>query len=140
DQSPEIQKHPDWVFLSRPILRLMYLGFNMRDHLLRNETIRQSIIASVHKVEVLGQDPDYSVVHNLIPFTLFGTELAPQPDPYNLEKAKQLLQSYLRKKKRRLSLQLWHARVSENREQMLTRIADAIRAAGFEVTLKIVPS
>lgn len=140
EQVPTAQNRPDWVFINRPILRLMYLGLNLRDPLLKNRDMRRAIAAAVNKTEVLGEDLDFSVTHSLIPFSLPGSNPARYPDPYNLDEARAVVQGQRRGAKRGTDLELWHAQVSEKRDQLLSRLASHLNAAGFKTKLRIVPS
>jgi peptide/nickel transport system substrate-binding protein len=139
EQIPVAQDRTDWVFLSRPILRLMYLGINLRDELLQNRKVRLAVAASVNKSHVLGQDLDYTITHSLIPFSVLGSDPARYADTYDLEAARRALKQ-VRWKSPRVQVKLWHARVSESRNQLLARLADDLRATGFEVELKLVAS
>jgi len=140
DQVLAAQREPDWMFLSRPVLRVMYLGMNLRDRWLKNLEVRQAIGFAVNKTELLGEDFDYSQTHGLIPVSLLGASLDSHPDLYDREKAIQALESHRRRGKRRLKLQLWHAQMSESRNALLSRLATQLNEVGFEIELKLVPS
>lgn len=138
DQALAAQKEADWIFLSRPVLRLMYLGMNMRDRWLRKLEIRKAIAFAVNRTELLGDDFDYSQTHGLIPFSLLGANPGSQTDSPNPQEATRGVET--RRKKQPVKLQLWHAHVSESRNALLSRLATQLSAAGFSVELKIVPS
>jgi oligopeptide transport system substrate-binding protein len=139
EQIPLAQNRTDWVFLSRPILRLMYLGINLRDRLLQDWNVRAAVVASVNKSKVLGQDLDYTVTHSLIPFSVLGSDPDRVADTYDLEGARRALKQ-VSQKTPRVHLKLWHAQVSESRNQLLARLSGELNAAGFEVEVKLVTS
>jgi ABC-type transport system substrate-binding protein len=140
DQVQTVRGRSDWTFLSRPILRLMYLGFNMRNPLLRDPSIREAVTGAINKSEVLGHDLDYSIVHSLIPFSLLGSDPTRHADPYDLLAARRALERQQRRKNNPVAIELWHARVSQSRNQLLSRLINNLNAAGFNVQLKLVES
>jgi peptide/nickel transport system substrate-binding protein/oligopeptide transport system substrate-binding protein len=140
DQVSMAQTNPEWLFTSRPVLRLMYLGMNVRDRWLKRPEIRKAIVSAINKTELLGQAFDYSVTNGLLPFSLLGARPESYPDPYDPHRAIKALQLHNRLGKQHLTLQLWHAQVSESRNALLVRLANQLDAVGFRVELKIVSS
>jgi peptide/nickel transport system substrate-binding protein/oligopeptide transport system substrate-binding protein len=140
DQVPAARRQKDWVFISRPILRLMYLGINIRDRLFRDRSLRQAVISAVDKSDLLGSDVDYSITHGLIPFSLPGSSHSHNNDPFDLPSARRALQKRRGTNRRPVRVQLWHAHVSENRDRLLSHLAHQLNAAGFEVKIKLLPS
>ncbi len=134
------QSQKDWVYVSRPILRFMYLGINLKDRLMQDIHVRRAIHMAIEKSQVVGQEPDYSIMHNLIPLSLLGYNPAASRDLYNVEEAKRALKLSRSYRGGPLKVSLWHATPSESRAKLLARLTDNLNAAGIDVDVKIVPS
>jgi oligopeptide transport system substrate-binding protein len=139
-QLPVVHSRADWVYVSRPILRFMYLGINLKDRMMRDVNIRKAIHYAINKSEVVGEEPDYSITNNLIPLSLLGSNPEANPDLYNLEAARQALALSGLHHSRRLKINLWHATNFQERKKLLARLANNLQAVGMEVDLRIVPS
>ncbi len=134
------QTSRDWAFLSYPAFRIVYLGVNLRDPVMREINLRRAIHFSINKPEIVGVDPDFSIVNNLIPLSLLGSNPTAAQDIYDFRAARQALQNCLSCKGRQLKLRLWHATPTEERRKLLARLADCLRAAGIDVEVKIATS
>jgi ABC-type transport system substrate-binding protein len=137
EQAAAVQSESQWVFVNRPVLRVMYLGMNLRDRLLRDLTIRKAVASAINKTELFGTDLDHAVTHGLLPPSLLGSTPRGHQDPYDPRSARDLLQ---RRLKRRPRIQLWHAQASQSRTALLRHMATQLEAVGFTVELKILPS
>jgi oligopeptide transport system substrate-binding protein len=135
-----VYSRADWVYVSRPILRFMYLGINLKDRMMRDVNIRKAIHYAINKSEVVGDEPDYSITNNLIPLSLLGSKPEANPDLYNPEAARQVLKLFRLHNPQRLKINLWHATNFKERKQLLTRLASNLQAVGIEVDLRIVSS
>jgi ABC-type transport system substrate-binding protein len=131
------QSQPKWVFINRPVLRIMYLGMNLQDRLLRDQTVRRAVAAAINKTELFGSDLDHSVTHGLLPPSLLGSIPQGNPDPYDPGSARDLLKRSI---KRRLKIQLSHAQASQSRTALLRRMAAQLESVGFTVEIKNLPS
>ncbi|MCI0626970.1 MAG: ABC transporter substrate-binding protein [Acidobacteria bacterium] len=131
------QREPAWVFMSRPVLRLMYLGMNVRDRLMRDSGVRKAVVSAINKADLLGSDPDHGITHGLLPASLLGSNPGAHPDLFNPQAARDLLR---RRQKQPLKLELWHAQVSDTRTALLARMAAQLESAGFAVEVKTLPS
>jgi oligopeptide transport system substrate-binding protein len=127
------QSEPKWVFINRPVLRVLYLGMNVKDRLLRDPNIRRAVASAINKTSLFGTDPDHAVVHGLLPASLPGSSPTGHPDLYDPQSARDLLK---RQHKGKLKIQLWHAQASESRTALLKRIASQLEAVGFAVEIK----
>jgi oligopeptide transport system substrate-binding protein len=136
----EAKNNPNWIFVSRPVLRFLYLGVNMNDALMQNPEIRKAIYHAINKKEAVGQDLDYEVTHAILPFSLLGSKYSTKSDPYAPELARQALKPIKSNRAKHVPLQLWHAYVSDSRTRMLSRISSDLKAVGFDVELRIVSS
>jgi peptide/nickel transport system substrate-binding protein len=134
------QTNRNWVFLSYPAFRIVYLGVNLRNALMREINIRRAIDFAINKPEIVGVDPDFSIVNNLIPLSLLGSNPTARQDIYSIQAARQALQGCLSCKEQPLKIRLWHATPTEERRKLLARLANCLRAAGIEVEVKIAPS
>ena len=140
DQIQMAQLRKEWIYVSRPILRFMYLGINLKDHLMKDINVRKAIHFAINKADVVGNEPDYSITNNLIPISLLGSNPAANQDVYNVKAAQEVLKHARSYKGRPLRVKLWHATTSEERKGLLTRLADNLKAIGIQVDLKIVSS
>jgi len=132
DQNALAGHDPSWTFINRPVLRLMYLGMNVADNLLRDPNIRKAVAWAINKSELFGSDADHAITHGLLPSPLLGSAPQGRPDLYNPQAARELLKHYKRKPR----LQLWHARVSPRRTELLAHIASQLESVGFVVEVK----
>jgi len=131
------QRDPRWSFINRPVLRLMYLGMNVKDPLLRDPDIRRAVTLAINKDELFGQDLDYAITHGLLPASLLGSMPQGHPDLFNPQSARELLK---KKHRRKPKLQLWHAQVSQSRTALLRRMASQLESVGFAVEVKTLAS
>ena len=136
----EAKKDPNGIYVSRPVLRFLYLGLNMKDPLMQNPDVRKAIYHAINKKEAVGQDLDYEVTHAILPFSLLGSKYSTQSDPYAPEVAKQTLKQLRSKREKNVPLQLWHAYVSDSRTRLLSKISSDLNAVGFDVELRLVSS
>jgi ABC-type transport system substrate-binding protein len=130
------QHEPGWVFINRPVLRVMYLGMNVHDHLLRDPGIRRAVALAINKTDLFGTDLDHAITHGLLPAALLGSTPKGPPDLYDPQTARDLLKRQHRKPK----VQLWHAQVSQGRTLLLGRIASQLESVGFVVEVKTLAS
>jgi len=140
DQIQMAQSRREWVCVSRPILRFMYLGINLKDHLMKDTNVRKAIHFAINKAEVVGNEPDYSITNNLIPISLLGSNPAADQDVFDANAARELLKRSRSYRGGPLRVKLWHATTSEERKGLLARLANNLEAIGFHVDLKIVSS
>ncbi len=140
DQTTIAQSTEGWTFISRPVLRLLYLGINVRDPLMRNPFVRNAVSCSINKSAIMGQEIDYSITHGLIPVSLLGSDPFTYPDPYDAASAKDFLSRSHVSKSHRVRIKLWHVRASASRNQLLARIVENLESIGFAVQLKLLPS
>jgi oligopeptide transport system substrate-binding protein len=140
ERSLEAKNNPNWIYVSRPVLRFLYLGLNMNDPLMQNPDVRKAIYHAINKKEAVGQDLDYEVTHAILPFSLLGSKYSKQSDPYDPEVARQALKQLKLKRGKNVPLQLWHAYVSDSRTRLLSQISSELNAVGFDVELRLVSS
>ena len=137
---PTAQANPDWTFLSYPAFRFVYLGMNLRNPMMKEINLRQAIHFALNKRKIMGEDPDFEVANNLIPLSLLGSGPGAAQDLYNTEKARQALEHSPCFKKQSLKLTLWHASPTEERRQLLNRLAECLKAVGIEAEVTIASS
>jgi len=133
EQATLAQSEPKWVFINQPVLRVMYLGMNVKDRLLRDPGVRRAVALAINKTELFGTDLDHAVIHGLLPASLLGSSPAAHSDLYDPQSARDLLK---RKHKRPPKIQLWHAQASQSRVLLLRRIASQLESVGFSVEIK----
>ena len=133
EQATLAQSEPKWVFINQPVLRVMYLGMNVKDRLLRDPSVRRAVASAINKTELLGTDLDHAVIHGLLPASLLGSSQAAHSDLYDPQSARDLLK---RQYKRPPKIQLWHAQASQSRAILLQRIASQLESVGFSVEIK----
>ena len=136
----EAKNNPNWIYVSRPVLRFLYLGINMKDPLMRKPEVRKAIYHAINKKAAVGQDLDYEVTHAILPISLLGSKYSMQTDPYAPEVARQTLKQLKLSGRKLVPLQLWHAYVSDSRTRLLSRISSDLNAVGFNVELRLVSS
>jgi ABC-type transport system substrate-binding protein len=140
DQFRLAQSKNEWLFVSRPALRFVYLGVNLRDRIMRDVDIRRAIHFALNKSEITGDDPDFSITNNLIPLSLLGSNSASSQDAYSVSAAKKALNRSPFFLRRPLKVSLWHATPSEDRRRLLARLAKCLKEVGIEVEIKIASS
>jgi len=133
EQATFAQSEPKWVFINRPVLRVMYLGMNVKDRLLRDPSVRRAVASAINKTELFGTDLDHAVIHGLLPTSLLGSSPAGHPDLYDPQSARDLLK---RERNQKPKIQLWHAQASQSRTALLQRMASQLEAVGFTVQVK----
>ncbi|MFN8007617.1 MAG: ABC transporter substrate-binding protein [Terriglobia bacterium] len=136
----EVKNHSSWSFVNRPVLRFLYLGLNMKDPLLRDPAIRKAICHAINKTEVINNAFDYEVTHSILPNSLLGSDFSNATDPYDPGTARQCLEQYRANHGKNVTLQLWHASVSDSRSRLLSKISADLETIGFRVELKLVSS
>jgi len=134
------QANPEWTLLSYPAFRFVYLGMNLRNPVMREINLRRAIHFAINKRKIMGEDPDFEVANNLIPLSLLGSSPGAAQDLYNTEKARQALEHSPCFKKQPLKLNVWHASPTEERRQLLTRLAECLKAVGIEAEITIASS
>jgi oligopeptide transport system substrate-binding protein len=133
EHTASAQSEPKWVFINRPVLRVMYLGMNVKDRLLRDPSVRRAVASAINKTALFGMDLDHAVVHGLLPASLLGSSPAGHPDLYDPQSAQDLLK---RQHKGKPKIQLWHAQASQSRAALLQLMASQLEAVGFAVEIK----
>jgi ABC-type transport system substrate-binding protein len=136
----EVQANSEWVYWSRPILRFMYLGFNLNAPLVKERALRKAICLAINRSKLVGNDPDYSVLCNLLPLSLLGSNPGQTRDPYDPQAAREALRRMPDRKRQDLRVTLWHAALSEERQRLLSLLASDLSNLGVDVELKIEPS
>src|SRR5262245_29638590 len=130
----------DWVFLSYPAFRIVYLGMNLRNAVMRENCVREAIHFSINKSEIVGQDPDFAITNNLIPISLLGSNPTGGQDVYSVQAAQQALRRSSLPEGRPLKIDLWHVTPTEDRRRLLARLVSCLNAAGIETEVKIATS
>ncbi len=67
------KSNPAWQFLSFPVLRLVFLGFNWRNPLLREARLRRWIASLLDPSQLIGPSTDYLPIYSLLPLSLMGS-------------------------------------------------------------------
>ena len=133
EQATLAQSEPKWVFINRPVLRVMYLGMNVQDRLLRDPSVRKAVASAINKTELFGTDLDHAVIHGLLPASLLGSSPQGIQISYDPQSARDLLK---RQHKHKPKIQLWHAQASQSRTTLLQRMASQLESVGFSVEIK----
>jgi len=131
------QRERGWVFINRPVLRVMYLGMNVKDALLRDPSVRRAVALAINKTDLFGTDLDHGITHGLLPASLLGSTPQGHPDLFDPQAARDLLK---RQHHRKPKVQLWHAQVSPSRTALLERMASQLESVGFVVEVKTLSS
>ncbi len=139
-QTAVARANRDWVFLSRPILRFMYLGFNLKAPLIKEYRFRRAVCLSINRAELIGSDPDYSALYNLLPLSLLGSSPESYKDPYDPGLARESLRHLSSSQRQDLEITLSHAVHSPQRERLLAGLVENLKAVGISVDLKIEPT
>jgi ABC-type transport system substrate-binding protein len=134
------QANKDWVFLSRSAFRFIYLGMNMRNRMMRDSNVRRAVHFSINKSEIMGKDPDFTIINHLIPLSLLGSNPSLGQDDYSVQAAQQALKHSQFFSNHPLKVSLWHATPTEERRKLLSRLAACLSAAGIEAEVKIASS
>ena len=140
DRAAEVKANTQWVYWNRPILRFMYLGFNLNAPLVKEHALRKAICLAINRSKLVGNDPDYSVLFNLLPLSLLGSDLGHVQDSYDPQAAREALRRIPDRKGQDLKLALWHAALSEERQNLLSLLVSDLNALGVNVELRIEPS
>jgi oligopeptide transport system substrate-binding protein len=136
----EVQARKDWIYWNRPVLRFMYLGFNLNAPLPKERAFRKAVGLALNRQELIGSDADYSALYNLLPLSLLGSSPGRLSGPFDPSAAREALEPLRDRYRTPLRVGLWHATVSQERETLLLELARSLKAVGIEVELKIEPS
>jgi oligopeptide transport system substrate-binding protein len=131
-----VKSNPAWQFLSSPILRLVFLGFNWRNPLLREARLRRQIASLLDPSQLIGSSTDYLPIFSLLPFSLMGS-LQERARHYNRAMGNQgmLLDCKLR------AYTLCYAKPpTETRRLWMDRLLSALQEGGLQVRPLIVSS
>ena len=140
NQFQVVQSSKDWKFMNCPAFRIVYLGMNLRNAVMRDENVRKAIYFSINKPQIVGQDPDFEIVNHLIPLSLLGSNPSGGRDVYNPQTAREALRKSSLSKGRSSRIELWHATPTEERRRLLGRLAGSLQAEGIAAEVKIAAS
>ncbi|MEW5974648.1 MAG: ABC transporter substrate-binding protein [Acidobacteriota bacterium] len=131
-----MRRRSDCVLHIRPALRLMYLGFNLRNPVTASFSVREAVMRSIDKARLAADDPDLSAIHSLIPTTLLGSNPGSYPNPFNPQMARQALSQAGFGAVQPLRLTLWHPSPSPERRQFLTNLTAILRTSGIHLEVQ----
>ncbi len=138
-QIPRALARPDWVVESFPVLRLLYLGMNVKDSAMRNPLLRKAISLAIDRKGVYGGLPDFELTDGLIPFSLLGSRRQPTVSR-DLEAARRAVLECKRNQGSLPNLSLWYSSRLPAARQRLERLSDGARSIGLQIDVKIVES
>ena len=139
DQIPRASTRADWAIRTFPVLRLLYLGFNMKDPDLSHPLLRKAVCLAVDPAAVYGGLTDFEPTHRLIPFSLLGSRRQPVRTR-NLEAARQAMKTWQHRHGPLPRLSLWtSARLPEARRR-LERLLESPRSIGLKIDVRSVDS
>ena len=139
DQISQALARPDWVVKSFPVLRLLYLGMNMKDPTMRNPLLRKAISLAIDRKTAYGGLPDFELTNRLIPFSLLGSSRQPLVTQ-DLEAARRAVLESKRVEGHSPNLSLWYSTRLRAARQRLERLSDGVRSIGLKIDIKIADS
>lgn len=139
DRISQASARPDWEVRNFPVLRLLYLGLNVKTPGAGQRLLRKAVCLSIDPGAVYGGLTDFEPTDRLIPFSLLGSRRLPVRTG-NLESARQALKAFQHRKGRLPRLSLWtSARLPEARRR-LERLLEGPRSIGLKIDVRRVDS
>ena len=122
----------DWAIRTFPVLRLLYLGMNVKAPGTSQQLLRKAVCLAVDPGSVYGSLTDFEPTDRLIPFSLLGSRRQPVRTR-NLEAARQALKKLQHRQGPLPRLSLWtSARLPEARRR-LQRLLEGPRSIGLKI-------
>ena len=135
DQIPRASTRTDWAIRTFPVLRLLYLGMNVKAPGTRRQLLRKAICLAIDPGGVYGGLTDFEPTGRLIPFSLLGSRRQPVRAP-NLEAARQALKELQHRQGPLPRLSLWTSvRLPEGRRR-LERLLEGPRSIGLKIDVR----
>lgn len=136
---PRASTRADWEIRTFPVLRLLYLGMNVKVPGTSQQLLRKAICLAIDPGAVYGGLTDFEPTDRLIPFSLLGSRRQPVRTG-NLEAAGQALKKLKHREGPLPRLSLWtSARLPEARRR-LERLLEGPRSIGLKIDVRRVDS
>ncbi len=139
DQIPRASARSDWAVRSFPVLRLLYLGINMKDPDLSHPLLRKAVWLAIDPGAVYAGLTDFEPTDRLIPFSLLGSRRQPLRNR-NLEAAKQTLRQFEQNQPVPPRLTLWTSSRLPAARRRLEHLLQGPRSIGLKIAVRTVDS
>ena len=139
EQIPRASARTDWAVRSFPVLRLLYLGINMKDPDLSHPLLRKAVCLAIDPKTVYGGLTDFEPTDRLIPFSLLGSRREPVRTP-DLEAARRSLRQFMQSQGVLPRLNLWASTRLPAARQRLERLLEGPRSIGLKIDIRILDS
>jgi oligopeptide transport system substrate-binding protein len=135
-QMNRVLSNPVWKLLTSQVLRIVYLGINLRNPILQHETTRHQIIALLEAAPIIQDTKEYIPLYSLIPPVLLHnpTQTQSPPPKSRLEKGRPQPQP-----RPRLTF-FYSTPPSGERKKVLENIQRSLTSGGFQIVPQIATS
>jgi oligopeptide transport system substrate-binding protein len=135
-QMNQVLSNPSWKILTSPILRIVFLGINLRNTALQNNILRHQIISLLETAPLIQDTKEYIPLYSLIPPVLLHNSTQNQSSPPKSRLEKGTPQS---KTLPRLTF-YYSTPPSEERKIVLENIRRSLTSGGFQIAPQIAAS
>ena len=139
DQIPRASARADWAVRSFPVLRLLYLGMNMKDPAAGQRLLRKAVCLAIDPAAVYGGLDDFEPTGRLIPFSLLGSRRQPFRNR-NLEAAREALRQLEQSLGGLPRLSLWTSTRLPAARRRLEHLLEGPRSVGLTIDVRTVDS
>ena len=139
DRIPQASARPDWEVRTFPVLRLLYLGMNVKAPGANRRLLRKAVCLAIDPAAVYGGLSDFEPTDRLIPFSLLGSRRLPVRKR-NLETARAILRQLERRQGPLPRLSLWTAARPAAARRRLEHLLEGPRSIGLKIDVRSVNS
>lgn len=138
-QIPHASTRADWAIRTFPVLRLLYLGMNVKAPGASQRLLRKAVCLAIDPGAVYGGLADFEPTDRLIPFSLLGSRRQPARTR-NLAAARQALRKLQHRHGPLPKLSLWTSARLPQARRRLERLLEGPRSIGLKIDVRSLDS
>ena len=135
DRIPQASARPDWAIRTFPVLRLLYLGMNVKAPGTNRRLLRKAVSLAIDPAAVYGGLSDFEPTARLSPFSLLGSRRLPVRTG-DLEAAGRALQELQHRQGPLPRLSLWTSARLPAARRRLERLLQGPRSIGLKIDVR----
>ena len=139
DEIYRASSRTDWAIRTFPVLRLLYLGMNVKAPGTSQQLLRKAVCLAIDPGSVYGGLTDFEPTDRLIPFSLLGSRRQPVRNR-NREAARQALKELQHRRGPLPRLSLWTSARLPAARRRLEHLLEGPRSIGLKIDVRGVDS
>ncbi|MYC83659.1 MAG: ABC transporter substrate-binding protein [Acidobacteria bacterium] len=139
DRIPQASARPDWEVRTFPVLRLLYLGMNVKAPGANRRLLRKAVCLAIDPAAVYGGLSDFEPTDRLIPFSLLGSQRI-TVRMRNLEAARAILRQLEQRQGPLPRLSLWTSARLPAARRRVEHLLEGPRSIGLKIDVRRVNS